>query len=172
MTPLSAINALGEGAFVQLLGGIFEHSPWVARRAYTRRPYASRAALHAAMVEIVERATRSEQLALLNAHPELAGKETRAGTLTASSSAEQSSAGLHTLASSVAARVGQLNRDYRAKFGFPFIIAVRDYDRDGMLAEFERRLGQDIEAEFATCLRQVCRIAAIRLESTVGDVSR
>jgi 2-oxo-4-hydroxy-4-carboxy-5-ureidoimidazoline decarboxylase len=167
MTTLSAINALDEDAFVRLLGSVFEHSPWVARRAFAGRPFASRAALHAAMVAVVKHASPEEQLALLNAHPQLAGEETRAGRLSASSRAEQSSAGLDALAPAQHDRVAQLNRDYRTKFGFPFIIAVRDHDRHGILAQLERRLREDRETEIANGLGQVYRIAAIRLESMV-----
>ena len=167
VTTLTAINALDEAAFVRLLGGIFEHSPWVARRAYAGRPFASRAVLHAAMVDVVKRASRAEHVALLNAHPELAGKEARAGRLTASSSAEQSSAGLDALTPVERERVAQLNRDYRTRFGFPFIIAVRDHDRGAILAELERRLREDRETEIANGLDQVYRIAGIRLEGMV-----
>ena len=167
VTPISRINVIDEETFVQLLGGVFEHSPWVARRAFARRPFASRAALHAAMVDVVERASREQQTALLNAHPELAGKETRAGALTVSSHAEQAGAGLNALAPEELARIGELNRAYRARFGFPFIIAVRDHDRRGIVAELERRLREDREVEVANGLRQVYRITEIRLEGLV-----
>ena len=172
VTTLTDINALDEDAFVRLLGGIFERSPWVARRAFAGRPFASRAALHAAMVDVVKRAPSAEHVALLNAHPELAGKEARAGRLTASSSAEQSSAGLDALTPVEHERVAQLNRDYRARFGFPFIIAVRDHDRRGILAEFERRLREDTATELANGLDQVYRIAEIRLEGVVDTNDR
>ena len=169
MIPLSRVNSLDEAAFVDLLGGVFEHSPWVARSAHARRPFASVGALHAAMVDVVRRASRAEQLALLNAHPELAGDETFAGTLTASSTAEQSSAALDVLRPPDRARIAQLNRAYRARFGFPFIIAVRDHDRAGIVAELERRSSrEDREAELAANLDQVYRITALRLERIVG----
>ena len=167
MIPLSHINGLDEEAFVQLLGGIFEHSPWVAQRAFAHRPFASRAALHAAMVDAVKRAAHAEQLALLNAHPELAGAKSAAGPLTASSTAEQSGAGLDTLAPTERARIAQLNRAYRARFGFPFVIAVRDNDRAGIVAALERRLRADQETERIVSLEQVYRITAIRLERIV-----
>ena len=168
MTTLADINALDEDAFVRLLGSVFEHSPWVAQRAFAGRPFASLAALHAAMADVVRQATRTEHLTLLSAHPELAGRAARAGRLTASSSAEQSSAGLDALTPAERDRVARLNRDYRAKFGFPFIIAVRDHDRRSILAQFERRLQEDRETEIANGLDQVCRIAAIRLEGVVN----
>jgi len=167
MIPLSHINGLDEEAFVQLLGGVFEHSPWVAQRAFERRPFASRAALHAAMVDAVKRSAHAEQLALLNAHPELAGGEFEAGALTASSTAEQSSAGLDALGPVERARIAQLNRAYRARFGFPFIIAVRDHARAGIIAALERRLRADQETERIGSLEQVYRITAIRLERMV-----
>ena len=168
VTPLARINGIDEEAFVLLLGGVFEHSPWVARRAFARRPFASRSALHRAMVAVVELASREEQLALLNAHPELAGREARAGALTVSSHAEQSSAGLTAPSPQELARIGELNREYRARFGFPFIIAVRDHDRRAIVAELERRLHEKRETELANSLRQVYRIAEIRLESLVA----
>ena len=170
MLEPSDINALDLDAFVHLFGGVFEHSSWVAQRAFARRPFASRLALHAALIDVVKQASRAEHLALLNAHPELAGPEARAERLTASSSAEQASAGLNALAPAEHDCIAQLNSDYRAKFGFPFIIAVRDHDRRGILAEFERRLREDKATEIANSLDQVYRIAGIRLEGMLaGD---
>jgi 2-oxo-4-hydroxy-4-carboxy-5-ureidoimidazoline decarboxylase len=168
MPTLDQVNTLEQSAFVHLLGGVFEHSPWVAQRAFARRPFPSREALHTAMVDVVKCASIEEQLALLNAHPELAGKEASAGTLTADSSVEQAAAGLNSLSTAELALLARLNRDYRTKFGFPFIIAVRDYDRRGIFAEFARRLSQDRESEFSTCLGQVYRITAIRLANIIA----
>lgn len=168
MPSIDQVNAQEQSAFVHLLGGVFEHSPWVAQRAYPHRPFPSREALHAAMVDVVQRASIEEQLALLNAHPELAGKEASAGTLTADSTVEQASAGLNSLSTAELEHLARLNRDYRTKFGFPFIIAVRDYDRRGIFAEFARRLSQDRATEFATCLGQVYRITAIRLTNIIA----
>jgi 2-oxo-4-hydroxy-4-carboxy-5-ureidoimidazoline decarboxylase len=155
-------------AFVAALGGVFERSPWVAERAFDRRPFAGAAALHAAMVAVVRAASREEQLALLRAHPELAGKEADAGTLTSDSAAEQKGAGLVNLAAEEKQRIARLNAEYRARFGFPFIIAVRNYTRAGIFAEVERRLENDPATELAACLEQVYEIARFRLEDLVA----
>jgi len=154
-------------AFVSALGGVFERSPWVAERAFARRPFADTAALHAAMVDTVRAASRDEQLALLRAHPELAGKAADAGTLTADSASEQKGAGLVNLSADEKQRIARLNAEYRARFGFPFIIAVRNHTRAGIFAELERRLRNDAAAELAACLEQVYEIARFRLEDNV-----
>lgn len=154
--------------FVAALGGVFEHSPWIAERASAGRPYADAAALHEAMVDVVRGASRAEQLDLLRAHPELAGREAQAGTLTADSNSEQRSAGLNALTREEIERVSQLNRAYRERFGFPFIIAVRRHTKDGILAEFERRLGNDAESERLECLEQVYIITRLRLDALVA----
>jgi 2-oxo-4-hydroxy-4-carboxy-5-ureidoimidazoline decarboxylase len=154
--------------FVAALGGVFEHSPWIAERAFASRPFADIAALHAAMVDVVRGASRDEQIGLLRAHPELAGREAQAGTLTADSTAEQRSAGLNALSREEMDRVVRLNRAYRERFGFPFIIAVRRHTKDGIFAEFERRLGNDAESERLECLEQVYTITRIRLDALVA----
>ncbi|MGB8432851.1 MAG: 2-oxo-4-hydroxy-4-carboxy-5-ureidoimidazoline decarboxylase [Burkholderiales bacterium] len=154
--------------FVAALGGVFEHSSWIAERAFASRPFADAAAVHAAMVDVVRGAARDEQLRLLRAHPELAGQEAQAGTLTADSTSEQQSAGLNALTRDEMERVVGLNRAYRERFGFPFIIAVRRHTKDGILAEFERRLGNDPESERLECLEQVCIITRIRLDALVA----
>jgi len=153
--------------FVAALGGVFEHSPWIAERALARRPFADVAALHAAMVDVVRGATREEQLGLLRAHPELAGREAQSGTLTADSTAEQKSAGLTALTRAEMERVGRLNRAYRERFGFPFIIAVRRHSKDGIFAEFERRLANGTESELRECLEQVYVITRLRLDALI-----
>lgn len=154
--------------FVAALGGVFEHSPWIAERAFASRPFADTAALHAAMVGVVRGASRDEQLGLLRAHPELAGREAQAGTLTADSTSEQQSAGLDALTRAEMERVGRLNRAYRERFDFPFIIAVRRHTKDGIFAEFERRLENDAESERLECLEQVYIITRIRLDALVA----
>jgi 2-oxo-4-hydroxy-4-carboxy-5-ureidoimidazoline decarboxylase len=162
-----AINELDEAAFVATLGGIFEHSPWVARRAHAARPYASIDALHATMLDVVRRATRDEQLALIRAHPELAGRAMIAKTLTADSTSEQSSAGLTRCSPAEYATLVELNARYNAKFGFPFILAVKGYDRQGVIAEFARRVERDEPTEFAEALLQIARITGFRLRALI-----
>ncbi len=166
---LAELNALDRTAFVAALGGVFEHSPWVAEAAYAKRPFASATSLHAAMVAIVDAAGEQRQLTLLRAHPELAGKAAVRRELTASSATEQSGAGLDACSPDEFARLQALNERYNAKFGFPFILAVKGYDRAGILHEFARRSEHDRATEFAACLVQVAKIARFRLEALVAD---
>ncbi|HEX6691258.1 MAG TPA: 2-oxo-4-hydroxy-4-carboxy-5-ureidoimidazoline decarboxylase [Burkholderiales bacterium] len=157
-------------AFVARFGGVFEHSPWVAERAWEKRPFASVEALHRAMVETVSRAKRAEQLAMICAHPELAGREAKAGELTADSSSEQARLGFTSLSRDEFLRMGELNRRYREKFGFPCIVALRLHaNRAGVMAEMERRLGNNAETELATALEQIGHIARGRLEKLLGE---
>ena len=165
---LAEINALDEDAFVRTLGGIFEHSPWVAQRAFADRPFASADALHAAMVAAVDRAGEPQQLALLRAHPELAGKAAVRGEMTQDSVSEQSGAGLSHCTAEEFARITDLNARYNARFGFPFILAVKGYDRAGILREFERRVNHDRATEFRECLAQIARITRFRLQALLG----
>jgi 2-oxo-4-hydroxy-4-carboxy-5-ureidoimidazoline decarboxylase len=165
---LDAVNAMPPAAFRDALGGVFEHSPWVAERASGARPFTSVAALHAAMTDAVRRASREEQLALLRAHPDLAGKEAKVGTMTTDSTSEQGSAGLDALSREEIDRIDGLNRRYRANFGFPFIIAVRRHTKDGIFAAFERRLGNDAETELANGLEQVFLITRLRLDAMIS----
>jgi len=153
--------------FVRALGAVFESSPWIAEQAWGSRPFASVGALHEAMTSVVSRAPRAEQLALLGAHPDLAGKAARAGTMGADSVAEQASAGLDQLSDEEYERFNRLNRAYRERFGFPFIIAVRRHDRAGILAAFEHRLSHDIDREVDAALAQVFDITRLRLARLV-----
>jgi 2-oxo-4-hydroxy-4-carboxy-5-ureidoimidazoline decarboxylase len=163
-TDLTTLNSLGEDAFVALLGGIFEHSPWVAQAALARRPFASALALHAAMVSVVANSGRERQLDLLRAHPELA----RPGPLTAASSAEQGSMGLDQLAAGEAAEFDRLNSAYRTRFGFPFIIAVRGQrDRAAILAALSERIKHSVDQEIAGALAEVAKIARFRLDDLI-----
>ena len=161
---LQSLNTLGAEEFSRRLGGIFEHSPWIAERVAGRRPFASLEALHTAMVGEVEAAGEAAQLALLRAHPELAGKAAVRGELTAESSREQGGVGLDQCTSEEFARLQKLNADYNAKFGFPFIVAVRGHTRASIIALFEQRLANDRASEIQECLRQVYRIGLLRLQ--------
>jgi 2-oxo-4-hydroxy-4-carboxy-5-ureidoimidazoline decarboxylase len=161
---LDVLNTLGVDAFTARLGGIFEHSLWVARAAYTARPFASVAALHATMASVVANSGLERQLALLCAHPELA----RPGPLTAASSMEQSGMGLDRLAADEAAAFDTLNSAYRTRFGFPFIIAVRGQrDRAAILAALSARIQNSPEREIATALGEVAKIARFRLDDLI-----
>jgi 2-oxo-4-hydroxy-4-carboxy-5-ureidoimidazoline decarboxylase len=119
------------------------------------------------MTEAVKRASRDEQLALLRAHPELAGKEAQAGHMTGDSTAEQGGAGLNALSREELQRIAAFNRAYGEKFGFPFIIAVRKHSKEGIFREFERRLANDPDAELAAGLEQVFVITRLRLDGLV-----
>ena len=154
--------------FVEKFGGIVEHSPWVAERAWEMElgpAHHAAAGVHAALSAAFRAGTDEERLAVLNAHPDLAGKLAAAGRLTADSTAEQSSAGLDLLTDEERETFGDLNARYVARHGFPFIIAVRDHDKAGILAAMRRRLGNDTPAERAEAEAQVLRIARLRLEA-------
>lgn len=160
-------SEMSRDAFVTRFGGVFEHSPWIAERAFDLElgPVHDRpAGLHNALARMFRSASAEERLGVLRAHPDLAGKLAAAKRLTAESTAEQASAGLDALTDDERALFTQLNSDYTGKHGFPFIIAVRDQDKTGILAAFERRIAQDTKTEFAEACRQVERIARLRLE--------
>lgn len=165
---LDHLNALDAAGFVTALGGIFEHSPWIAADAANHRPFADLDALHTAMVAAVDAAGREAQLALIRAHPELAGKEAAAGTLTADSRGEQRGAGLDQCSPEELARLRTLNAAYRARHGFPFVIAVKGLTRRQILDAIATRLDNPTEAEFTTCLAQIARIARFRLDALLG----
>jgi 2-oxo-4-hydroxy-4-carboxy-5-ureidoimidazoline decarboxylase len=160
MTP---INAMDRAAFVQKFGGIFENSPWVAEQAWEKKPFATLDDMHAAMVAVAKYAPAPVQLALLQSHPDLAGKEAQAGAMTASSVTEQASAGLNALSHAEMTQMSDLNAAYKKKFGFPFIIAVRMYSKEGIMFEFNRRLQNDTQTEFANDLQNVYVITRLRL---------
>ncbi len=160
---MNTVNSMDRAAFVQKFGGIFEKSPWVAEKAWEKRPFSSVDDLHAAMVSVVKHAPVPNQLALLQNHPDLAGKEAQSGAMTASSVSEQASAGLNALSKAEMARITELNADYKQKFGFPFIIAVRMHTKEGIFFEFNRRLQNETQAEFANDLQNVYAITRLRL---------
>lgn len=166
---LKAVNEMDRGAFVQALGQTFEHSPWVAERAWDARPFQTVAQLHQAMTQVVKDAPRDKQLALLNAHPDLAGKEAQEGTMTDASVAEQAGAGLNALSKEEMAKITRLNTEYKAKHGFPFIACVRHYTKAGILYEFERRAANDTETELRTGLEQIFAITRLRLNALFGE---
>ena len=160
---MAPVNAMDRAAFVQKFGGIFENSPWVAEQASEKRPFASLDDMHAAMVAVAKYAPATLQLTLLQSHPDLAGKEAQAGAMTASSVAEQASAGLNALSHDEMTQISNLNAAYKKKFGFPFIIAVRMHTKEGILFEFNRRLQNDTQTEFANDLQNVYIITRLRL---------
>jgi len=163
------LNRLSPAAFATALGHVFEHSPWVAERAGRKRPFASVGALHESMMATVWEAPAASQMALLRAHPELAGKAALRGELTADSTLEQSGAGLAECSAEELVRLTTLNAEYSAKFGFPFILAVKGYDRAGILREFARRVEREPSVEFEEALKQVARIARARLDALLNE---
>ncbi len=165
--PLEELNGCTQSDFVAVLANIFEYSPWVAEQAFAARPFAGVNALLAAMKSAVERAPQDLRLALIKSHPDLADKTRRAAGLTAESSAEQNSAGLDRLSDAEYEAFERVNNAYRAKFGFPYIVCVRRNTRDSILADFERRLSNDVATEAATSIAEICRIAALRLDQLV-----
>ena len=170
---IEQLNAATPAEFVALLDGTYEHSPWIAERAAALRPFASLAGLKHALVGVVRDAGIEPQLALIRAHPELAGKAMVSKTLTAESTNEQGKAGLTDCTPEEFARLQQLNADYNAKFGFPFILAVRGprglgLGRHEIIATFARRLGNPVDFERDECLRNIHRIAEIRLNDKFG----
>jgi 2-oxo-4-hydroxy-4-carboxy-5-ureidoimidazoline decarboxylase len=161
------LQRLDRKRFVELFGGVFEHAPWVAERAFDAGPFHNIEALHGAMVDAMRRAPRERQLALIRAHPDLAARAAMAGALTAASSAEQASAELDQCTPSEFERFRELNDRYQRKFRFPFILAVKGRTRAELLAAFEQRLDNAPEAEFDEALNQIARIARLRLEDLV-----
>ncbi len=162
---MAELNGLPAAEFVARLGGIIEHSPWAAESIAAYRPFGDLESLHSAMLGAVWRRGREAQITLLNAHPELAGKEADAGTLTTHSTNEQDSVGLTSLSPWEKTRITELNQAYREKHGFPFIIAVKLRSKAQILANFERRLANDTEVELAVALMEVSKIARMRLEA-------
>jgi OHCU decarboxylase len=158
---LARLSHASRPVFVERLGAVFEHSPWVAERAWAARPFADLAALHGAMEGVVARATAEEQLALIRAHPDLATRL----ALGKHSAAEQAGLGLDRLDAAEFARFSQLNAAYRKRFGFPFVIAVRHHTRASILANFETRLQHTAETEIRTALSEISKIAHLRLQS-------
>ncbi|MCK5624019.1 MAG: 2-oxo-4-hydroxy-4-carboxy-5-ureidoimidazoline decarboxylase, partial [Alphaproteobacteria bacterium] len=146
-----------------------EHSPWVAEGAWDAGLNPDSAGeLHARMCAVLQSATREQRLGVLNAHPDLAGRLALAGGLTADSTAEQASAGLDKCSPAEFERLQALNDAYKAKFGFPFIMAVKGRTRAEIIQAFEERVNNDTETEFATALRQVERIALLRLDDMLS----
>jgi len=165
MGTLNTVNNADLDGFVALLGGVFEHSSWIAERAWSERPFDSLEALHGAMLRVVCAASREAQVALVRAHPELAGREASSGELTADSSSEQGRLGFTALDREEFARIAHINRVYREKFGFPCVVALRLHrDRNSVLAEMERRLANNADTELANALEQIGHITRGRLE--------
>lgn len=167
MISPAQLNAVSDEEFVTTLGGIYEHSDWVARRVLKQRPFPDLGNLRLAMSLAVDRSSDQEKLALIRAHPDLAGKLARAGALTESSTREQAGLGLDRLGDAEYDRFSEKNGRYREKFGFPFIICARLTTKQGVLNAFDKRLGNSSEEEISEALFQIHQIARLRLEDLV-----
>lgn len=161
---LSELNQMSQQAFTEALGSIFEHSPWVAKNAWLKRPFANVTALHQTMVEVVQAANQDEKLNLIRAHPDLGSK----AKMAEASVKEQSSVGLDRLNPEEYQRFHSLNQAYKDKFGFPFIIAVKNHTKDSILAAFEERIKNSDSAEMTRAIAEIAQIAKFRLEETVA----
>lgn len=163
MADLSNLNALSAEDFVGLLGGVYEHSPWVAEAVASQRPFADRDDLIAAMRAVVEAASDEQKLTLIRAHPDLAGKLARSGALTEESKREQAGLGLDRLTDEEFGAFTEFNERYRERFGFPFIICARLTTKQGVLDAFARRTEQTSEEEMQTALQEIHHIARLRM---------
>jgi 2-oxo-4-hydroxy-4-carboxy-5-ureidoimidazoline decarboxylase len=165
---ISELNQLERAAFVQIVGPVFEHSPWIAGETWSKRPFADCAQLHRALGETVSAAGEEQQLALIRAHPDLVGRAALAGTLTRESTGEQASAGLGRLSPGEILLFQQNNAAYREKFGFPFVICARLNKKEAILAGFERRLKHSPTQEIRAALEEIFKIAELRLRDLIS----
>ena len=169
---LDTLNAADRKTFMAAIGEVMELAPWVAEETFAKRPFASAAALYQAMTDAVRNAAPERRQALIDGHPDLAGKAAREGNLTADSTAEQAAAGLDKLSEQEFADFHRLNDAYRKKFAMPFIVCVRRHGKQSILREFARRLNNDAVAEQKTALEEIFRIAALRLDQRVTAADR
>lgn len=169
MISLDQLNVVAAQEFVTALSAIFEHSPWVPERVHTLRPFKSTIALHGAMCEAVMEAREELQLALIRAHPELAGRAAQRGDLTLASTSEQKSAGLSACTASQLASLQSMNTQYVDRFGFPFVLAVRGHTPDSVIVNLAQRLTHDAQEELAIALQEICRIAHFRLADLLDE---
>jgi 2-oxo-4-hydroxy-4-carboxy-5-ureidoimidazoline decarboxylase len=165
------VNALDRGAFAAALGSICENAGWIVERSWESRPFASVAALHRAVMDVIQALPREMQIDFLRGHPDLAGTAATAGKMTEHSKLEQAGAGLRRLSPEEFARFDRLNRAYRERFGFPCVIAVRKHTKDSILAAFERRLANDESEELETGLAEIGDIIGFRLASLIADAT-
>lgn len=171
-TTLTDLNAADHDAFVAVLGGLFEHSPWVAAEAFERRPFRDAEHLLAELYAALRRAAPERQLALIRAHPDLAGRLAEQGGLTAASTAEQKSAGLDRLGSEERAELQRLNAAYRERFGFPFLLCARGKDPEIIRAALAARLLNTPDQEHAAALAEIEKIARLRLADILEEPCR
>ncbi|SAL11363.1 OHCU decarboxylase [Caballeronia turbans] len=162
---LEPINAFDHTAFVGAFASVFEHFPQAAEGAWSARPFASATGLHDAMMNVIRNLDDKSQRAFLNLHPLLSGANIRSGTMTADSDAEQKSAGLDAMSAEQDALLDRLNAAYLERHGFPFIICVRHYTREGIFSALERRIGRSTQQELDEALAQIASITRARLNA-------
>ena len=167
--PLSTVNQLDRESFVEVVGPVFEHSPWIAERTWPLRPFDSVEALHEALCRTVSDAEPEEQLRLIQAHPDLVGRAARAGTLTPASTREQAGAGLGALSAEEVALFDRYNEAYKDRFGFPFVICARENKKESILSAFPVRLTNSRQEEIATALSEIAKIAWFRLNDALSS---
>jgi 2-oxo-4-hydroxy-4-carboxy-5-ureidoimidazoline decarboxylase len=166
---LAQINQLGQNDFVRGIGPVFEHSPWIAEMTWTEKPFASFEQLHRALCETVKNSGEEKQLALIRAHPDLAGRAALVGTLTRESTSEQAGAGLNNLSPDEIELFQKQNAAYKNKFGFPFVVCARLNKKEAILAGFEQRLKNSRGQEIKTALEEIFKIAELRLRDLITD---
>src|SRR5437868_4898172 len=163
MAKVEELNAVGGEEFTSVMAPVFEHSPWVGARMANKRPFADRAELHDALCETVMKASEDEKLSLIRAHPDLAGR----AALTAESESEQAAAGLENLSHEELERFREYNARYRERFGFPFVICARLNQKQAVLDAFPMRLQNSREQEMEIALREIFKIADLRLKDLI-----
>jgi allantoate deiminase len=166
---LAKLNATDRDGLVATCGAFYEHSPWVAERAWAKRPFDSLASLHETMSAVVRAASVDEQMKLINAHPDLVGRLAREGRLTRESTTEQAAAGLNALTADEVETFERFNAAYRERFGFPFIVCARENKKDAILAAFPIRLGNSRDQEIATALAEIDKIARLRMNDAIWE---
>ncbi len=167
MITVAAVNELARGSFIARFSDVAEHSPWVADKAYDFRPFSSLAEIVSAFAKAVNGAYVDRQLELICAHPDLAGKAAVAGELEEDSAAEQAQAGISELTKEEFEKFTDYNNQYKDRFGFPFILAVKGATKDQILASFEERIDNERTREFQRAIHEICRIIRFRLEAWV-----
>lgn len=165
---LDEINRLDKGEFVAALVSLFEGPPWIVEQSWALRPFGSIEQLHRALCEVMYHAPVEQQVALIQAHPDLVGRAALAGTLTPASMGEQESAGLKRLSPEEIATFASLNQAYKERFGFPFVICARENKKESILVGFESRLSHTRDLEIETALGEIAKICWLRLQDTIS----
>lgn len=163
LLSIEELNACDQASFVEAIGFVFENTPWIAAATWAQRPFADRAQLHQSLCATMYAASAEQQVALIQAHPDLVGRAALAGALGPESTGEQAAAGLNQLTPEEIAEFTRLNAAYRARFGFPFVICARENKKAGILAGFAARLPNSREAEIAAALSEIAKIVWLRL---------